>query len=716
MTSVRAERLAKASLDALFAPRSIAVIGASENRASVGSRAPRYLAAAGFEGPVYRINPRAEGTPGYIASLDQVAPGEVDLAVLLVSRDRTLAALEQCANHGVRAAIVGSAGFSESGASGAAVQTAIAQLAHDTGMRILGPNSLGVVHAPAANFATFASLAESSVHVSTGHVAIVSQSGAIASHLVAELAAAGIACGTWISTGNEVDVDACDALDYLATLPEITFVVLYLEGTREGAHLIESLDRARRAGKVVGVLKAGRSAAGSRAVSSHTAAIAGAQDVYDAVFDQAGALRLRDFTELIVAAQLLVRPNLRDDGGLCVLTVSGGAGALVCDEASDAGIDVTPTPADVQDQLREQMPFAIPDNPIDVTGQLANDPEQFRVVTKALAPVEEFATVLIFAGPALMEQRYGEPLARAAVDLQADSDKDVIFCGPRRSYAAELLAAGQVPYVTDPVLATRMLGRLRGARRSTTLGEAVIENPQLRAVLARRLDAGDLQGPTLDALSESTSKAILGEAGVRVPRSVVVTDESAAVAAFHAFGGPVVLKANAPGLLHKTELGLVRTDLADAATMRAALQSVQNALGTLSLANGELIVEEQIRAGVEVLLDVRLDPDFGLVVTVGHGGVFAEVEHDVAVFVGCPTQLDFLRRLEGLRLWPRLSGYRGRPEADVASLYDMVRSVSALMINGAGRIREVELNPVIVLHNGSGSVAVDATVYLTPRT
>jgi acyl-CoA synthetase (NDP forming) len=466
------------------------------------------------------------------------------------------------------------------------------------------------------------------------------------------------------------------------------------------------------------VLKAGRSSAGSRAVASHTAAIAGADEVYDALFAQAGAIRLRDFTELVVTAQLVNGQRIRDDGGLAVLTVSGGAGALVCDEAADVGLEIGVTPADVQRRLAAQLPFAAFGNPIDVTGQVANDPQRFRLVTDAVADLVEFGPVLIFAGPALMERRYGEPLVRAAVDLQAGSDKQVIVSGPWQPYAAELLHGARVPYVSDPLVATRMLGHLRRARRTLPAFGAPndVARPELGALVEAQLDGEAVGG----ALSEARSKALLAAAGVPIPRSVVLedgADPAAVVAALVAApGSPIVLMASAPDLLHMSELGLVHTGLTDEAAVWKALGAVRTALAEDAVAGAEVLVEEQVAAGVELLVDVRVDAAFGVVVTVGQGGVYAEAERDVAIFVGAPAATEFLTGLRRLRVWPRLSGARGRPAADLVALHELVRTVAAVLAAAGGRIVEIELNPVIAGPVDRGCVAVDATVHLRSST
>ena len=696
-------------LRALFAPRSIAIIGATPNIRSSGSRPVRYLADAGFGGPVYLVNPGRADLDGYVADIAEVDDADIDLAVVMVNRERTMPALLACAAKGVKAAVIGTAGFAEAGSDGAAIEREMAALARRTGMRLLGPNSLGIVNAPAANFATFASLSEQTTRRSEhGCIAVVSQSGAVASYLVAQLEDVGVPCRTWASTGNEVDIQVSDVLAYLATQPDVDFVVTYLEGTRDGRRLMSALAQLRRAGKVVGVLKAGRSEIGERAVVSHTAAVAGSDAVYDAAIRQAAAFRFRDFSEIIAASQLMNAKPSKRRGGLCVITVSGGAGALIADEASEAGLDVPSPPADVRDALQPILPFASFANPIDVTGQVANDPEMFSAVTKAIAVVDRYSTTLIFAGPAIVDPDYGTPLVRAAIDLRASAGMNVILCGPPRPYALSLLAETNVPLISDPVLATRMLGRVRAALArqpiETAAGDGLADEqvPLVEALRDRiaRFPAG--------TMSELMSKELLARASLPLPRSRRVSDARDVAATLADLGGMVVVKGSSGAVVHKSELGLVRTGISDEAEARVAVAAIRSAGVAAGVADLTLFMEEQVAPGTEILVNVRVDPAFGPVYAVGQGGIYAESERDLSLFIGLPAMDDFRDSLARLRMWPRLAGARGGSPADLESLYRVVQGLAQLAATGL--IEEIELNPVVLRGVPDGVVILDASI------
>jgi acyl-CoA synthetase (NDP forming) len=709
---------------AIFEPRSIAVIGASPNETSVGSRPVRYLKAAGFPGGILQVNPSHRGRAGYVGDICEVPKGSVDLALIMLGRDRALTALQACAAHGVRAAIIGAAGFSEVGTEGRELQRQIAELARRTGIRVVGPNSLGVLNVPAGNYATFASLADIAPRAgSQGKVAVVSQSGAIASYLVAALDAVAVPCATWLSTGNEADVEVADALFYLAGRDDIAYVVVYLEGARDGLKLFDALLSVRRAGMIVGVLKAGRSAIGSTAVASHTAAIAGADSVYDAIFRQSGSLRFTDFSELIAAAQLAGIDRKPAAEGLCVLTVSGGVGALVADEAAACGIDLVPTPPVVRGLLEGRLPFASLGNPIDVTGQVANHPETFFEVTRAIQDVACYGSVLIFAGPALVDRRYGEPLVDGAIELHQQSGKRVFVSGAPAAYALAKLSAAGVPLITDPLLAVRALARVvragtcplgglgRAAASEAAASEMDEPGPRAadHAVLRSQLDAGQ---PVLD---EAASKALLTTAGITVPRSRRVESAAEAVAFADEIGAAVVLKAVAGQITHKTEFNLVHLGLADRPAIEGALINLRASIDQHRISNAGILAEEQMAPGVELLVNARRDPLFGLVLTVGSGGIYAESEHDTVTWVGLPDDREFERGLAGLRLWPRLCGGRGRPRADIGALYALTGTVALLVSDPGEFIAEIEINPVRVTPGGDGAVALDALVFLVPR-
>ena len=360
----------RSGLDALFNPRSVAIIGASEDPTRIGGRPLRYLKESGFEGAIWPVNPRRDRVQGIEAhpSIAEV-PGMVDVAVVAVPADRTIETIEACAERGVGAAVVFTSGFAETGADGAARQRRMGEIARASGMRILGPNCLGVYNAAIGYFATFTTTLD--IHrPQPGPVAIVSQSGAYGSHLGLLARRRRIDVGLWVTTGNECDVTVPECIAWMAARPEIDVVAAYAEGTQDGDALLASLDAARAHGKAVFFLKAGRSEAGAEAVRSHTAALAGADAVFGSVLTQHGIVRSDTTEEMLDAAYAASFGALPTGRRTGFMTISGGAGVLMADEAAAQGLEVAPMPEATQSRLKERLSFCTPRNPVDITAQV----------------------------------------------------------------------------------------------------------------------------------------------------------------------------------------------------------------------------------------------------------------------------------------------------------------------------------------------------------
>lgn len=682
-------------LRSLLEPRTIAVIGASPRLNAAGSRPGRYLAAAGFSGSVFQINPRLAGSDGYIGKLSDLPHAAVDLAMVMLGGDAGGQALLDCIAAGVRAVVLASAAISTPGSpDGSAVLAA----AHDAGVRVLGPNSLGLVNARDGAYATFASLnTEKFADASRRSLAIVTQSGAIASYFVAILESVGLGCGFWVSTGNESDVDIIATLDYVAERNDIELVLVYVEGIEDAAGFLATLRKAKASGKRVGVIKSGRTPAGAAAVASHTAAIAGDYAAFESLVQQGGAMALQNFTEMLAFAQL--GNAKRYDEGLIMVTVSGGVAALVADAASDGGLKLSAFDEDTRQRLTEVVPVANPVNPLDVTGNLSSHPELIHDIVAAIGETP-WSQALFFAGPALVEQRYGQPIVEAAVALAQSTGKQVILSGADLDYVHEFLNGSDVPLVADPILAVSMLSRLREltARRDPEPPDDVPGPVPWRAV--------ELISRPGTVFSEFDAKRVLDRAGIQVPRFMPVAS-AADVIAFEA-GLPAVLKVESAEVTHKSDLGLVAI-VRSADEAEAGFRRISASADRADLSNWGVVAEEFVQGGVEMLVDVRRDPVFGVVLTVGAGGIYAEADRDFFVWLGAISRERFREKLAGLRCWPRLSGGRGNPPADIEALYN-VAAVLIRLAEAAESIAEIELNPVLVRQEEGGAIALDAVI------
>lgn len=687
-------------LQRVLNPSSVAVLGASDDPRRIGGRPVSYLKAAGFRGALYPINPNRAQVQGLTAYPDIAeVPGAVDFAVVALPAPKVKEAVRGCGEKGVKACVIFSSGFAETGAEGAALQAEIAELARSYGMRLLGPNCLGVFNAATGLFATFTTTLDRGIP-EPGHIGLVSQSGAYGSHLYFLCKRQGLGVRSWITTGNECDVSVAEGLLALAEDEHTGMIMAYAEGVADGPLLIEALETARANGKPVAFMKVGRSNVGAEAVASHTAALAGSDRVYDAVFRQFGVHRARTTEELIdiaYASKLGVYPAGRSVG---LVTISGGAGVLMADAAAEQGFELPPLPAKAQRELKELLPFASPRNPVDITAQAFNQIDLVaRNMEIMLRDGGYDAIVAFFTSVA------GSTLAKPLQDALREGI---------RGYRDRLIALSIVGteeivrgYEDEGLLVfedpTRALVALRALCR---FGEHFARRAGDRRALVRTAD-GPLAPGTLD---ERRSKEILAAAGLPVPDERVAADADAAVAAAESLGMPVVLKVLSPDLVHKTEVGGIKVGLADGAAVRAAFDEIMDSVrrhAPGARIEG-VLVAPMIAGGVETILGVQHDPVFGPVVLFGLGGIFTEVLEDVGLRIAPFDRDEALRMIHEIRGLALLQGARGQPKADIEALADALVALGDFAAAHAGDLQTCDVNPLVVLPEGRGCVALDA--------
>lgn len=690
-------------LQALLAPRSVAVIGASSDPTRIGGRPIAYALAAGFDGRLHPVNPSRDSIQGLPCHRSVAAiPEPIDLAVVAVPAAGVLAEIEAAAAKGARAAVVFSAGFAELGEAGRESQQALVRRCRALGLRLLGPNCLGVFNAAIGHTATFGSFLQQ-MPSRNGRIALVSQSGAYASYLFSMAAERGIEIGQWVTTGNEADITIAEVIDHMAGDPAVTAIGCAAEGIRDGARLLAALEKARSTGKPVVLIKMGRTAAGAEAAKSHTAALAVDDAVFDAVVRQAGALRVantQDMLDLLYALQ--TRPPL---GGrkLGIVSVSGGAGVLMADAAADSGLEVPPLPAAVQDRLQRDNPFGAMTNPIDVTAQSMNDMALVHDPVRALLAEGGYDAVVGFFMGWLASPVTGPKLrAVLAEALEGFGDRTIALAATgAREVFADFARHGMLVY-DDPTRAVAALGRM------AEIGEMLRRPPRAQPLLdGVPLLAGD-------EADEVRAKAILARAGLPV------LDERAAATAAEAgrqagaIGGPVALKVVSADLPHKSDVGGVRLGLSGAAAVETAAAEMLDTIGRLrpdARIDG-FLVSPMLDDGVEMIVGVHADLVFGPVTMVGFGGVLVEVLRDVAFAHGAVTEEEALAMVMGLRGFRLLAGVRGRPPCDVDALCRAIAVLSRFGAANAGRYAGIEINPLLVGPAGRGCVMLDALVTL----
>jgi len=694
-------------LSAVFRPRAIAVVGASDDPAKIGGRPLAFLLRHGYAGRVFPVNPAratVQGLPAF-PSIGAI-PEPVDLAIVVVPAERVLESLEEAAAKGVRAAIVFSSGFAEVGPAGRVAQARLRELAERTGLRIIGPNCQGFAHLPSRLVATFASpFLESGL--AAGPIAMVSQSGAMAGMIYEMARAAGLGLNYWVSTGNEADVQAAEILAEVVEDEETRVACCYLEDIKDAGRFRRALARAHRRGVPVFVLKSGRSAVGRRAASSHTGALAGEDAVYDAVFADWGAIRCADPAELLALPQAFLQ--YREAGRrVAILSNSGGLGVLSVDLCVDLGL----VPAEFAPQTTAVLRTALPDfaaaaNPVDLTAQMLTDPGMLARVLPALEAdpgVDAIVFQIALLGAAT-------DLARLVGDVAAvarSTRKVVAVSCPQRP-VVEAFRAGGVLAFDDASVALRSLACLAQAttRRARWLDRTALEPPPPAAPPS--VPAGR---PGEPFLNEWESQRLLAPFGLPLVDTVFVTAATAAPDAADQLGYPVVVKACAAALPHKSDVGGVVIGLSDRAAVAEACRRIEANVRAAApgVALDGFLVQRQVPGALELALGVNVDPVFGPVVLVGSGGVLIEVLRDFRLL---PPPIDALaaeEALRSLRIGPLWAGVRGGAPLDLPAAVDLLRRLGEAARSLGTAISEIDLNPVLVGRRGEGVTILDVLV------
>ena len=691
------------SLDSMLRPRSIAVLGASNDPTRIGGRPISYMLSQRFAGAILPVNPnRAEvqGLPAYPSIAD--LPSVPDAAIVAVPAELAVQAVDDLGARGVRSAIVFTAGFAEMSEAGRLAQDRMLAAAGRHGMRLLGPNCLGLFNAHIGFYPIFSSSFENG-WPPPGRIGIASQSGAYGTHMFATARNRSIGTPICVTTGNEGDVTVGDVIGWLAEDPDTDVIAAYAEGIHESDRFLAALAAARAARKPVVMMKVGTSALGAHAAQSHTASIAGNDAVTDAVLAEFGVVRARTTEEMLDIATTATRRIYPARNTLGVITISGGAGVLISDAAAALGLPMPEMPADAQARLKAMVPFAAPRNPVDCTAQAFNDMSLIGRFTDSMVEDGGYASVLGFftqvggadsIAPKLREQMNASK-ARHPDRLFVLS---VVAPAARiREYEADGFTVFEDP--TRATVAIHAMGRF---------GEAFANAPGLPPPAVPIVDL-----PRTNP-SEAVAKRILAQAGIPAAPEAACATPDAAVDAAERFGYPVVLKVLSPDIVHKSEIGGVILGVRGADAVRAGFATLLDRAGAaVPAARLEgVLVAKQLRGGVECILGVQRDPVFGPVAMIGLGGIFVEVLRDAALH-RCPFGPDVAERMiRSLRAAPVLLGARGRPPVDITALSAMLSRLSVVAHQAGPRLRSIDLNPVFAMPDGEGAFAADAVIEL----
>jgi acyl-CoA synthetase (NDP forming)/RimJ/RimL family protein N-acetyltransferase len=666
------------SIARLLDPSSVAVVGASDRPGSVGGAVMRNLLGGGFAGAVHPVNPRHDRVTGVPAfPWVGAVPGPVDLAVIAVPAPEVEAVVADCAAKGVTGLVILSAGFAEDGDEGRRRQQRVLDLARRHGMRLVGPNCLGIVKTEVGLDATFAPF-----RATPGNVGCLSQSGALGIALLERMATLGLGVSSFVSVGNKADVSGNDLLQYGEDDPGTGVILLYLESFGNPRKFARIARRVSRRKPIV-ALKSGRTAAGSRAASSHTAAMASPDGAVDALFAQTGVIRVDTLTELFETATLLAWQPLPAGRRVGVVGNSGGPETMACDAAVAAGLD----PAAPVDLLAGATPDQVE---AAVRAQLADD--RIDAVVVVLTPVLD-------ADP--------EALAAAVTRAAEGATKPVVASVLAVPEAPVALREHHIPWYSSPEAAVQALARAvryAGWRRRDP-GE-VPDLPHVHPPAARRLVG---RGPGWLAPAEAADLLALYGIDTVATRTAATPED--AVRRADDLGYPVVVKTAEPGIVHKSDIGAVRVGLRTPDEVRRAAADIAAVVGGTC----GFVVQPLVAGGVEMIAGITQDPAFGPLVMVGAGGITAELLADRALRILPLTDHDAADAIRSLRLSPLLFGYRGHPKAAVDRLEDLLLRLARLA-DDLPEVAELDCNPVIV--TPTAAVVVDAKVRIaepTPR-
>src|SRR5580700_2586835 len=683
----------------LLAPRSVAIFGASNDPTRISGRSLRYFREAGYQGGLYPINPTRDTVQGLTAYPDLASvPGAVDFGLIAVPAKLAVEAMEACVAKGVRGIVMFTAGFAEIGEEGRVLQEQITGIARDSGIRLCGPNCLGLFNMRIGHTPTFSSFLEEGP-TPAGPLGMITQSGAFGTHLLALTARRGISVGVWMSTGNEAEVQVADGISFLADDPETQAIACYMEAIQDGERFAAAVKRARENGKPVIAMKVGGSEIGAAAAALHTASLAGSDAVYDAALRQLGVERAKTPEDLVEIAYACTRGRLPRSRRVAVMTMSGGAGVLMADAAEEQGLDLAPLTADSQKTVLEWVPFAAPRNPVDVTAQALNDPSILDKSFDLLLGKEKFPSMVGFFTTWASSPQMAEPLFKSVSG-----------------------AAARYP---DCYIALSAIASPEMQRRYEAAGIGVYEDPwrAVEAVAAATRCAERIETPPhpippvptgiaplpKHALGEHAAKRILA-AGIPILEERLATSAAEAASAA-SLGDKLVLKIVSPEITHKTEVGGVMLNVAANAAGTTYTELMTRVAQRAPKAHLDgVLISPMLTDGVEMILGVQDDPVFGPTVLLGLGGIFVEVLRDVTFRIapfGLEEAHAMIAELRGAAI---LKGARGKPPADLDALAQTLSKLSLFAAAQKGQFSSIDINPLLVRPSGKGVVALDALI------
>ncbi|MEM2856037.1 MAG: acetate--CoA ligase family protein [Candidatus Nitrosocaldaceae archaeon] len=688
-------------------PKSIAVIGASEKSGSIGKAIITNIK-NGYKGKIFPITPSSDtvfGIKAYKSVLD--VDEKIDLAVIATPSKIVPMVLEECGKKGIKGAIIITAGFKEIGGEGEILQEQIKEIGKRYGIRIIGPNCLGVMNLSPDTMMNSTFL---KVTPKSGNIALVSQSGAICAALVEDAIAQDIGFSAVVSIGNKVDFDECDILEMLMESKETKVIVMYLEEIMDGKRFVNVCKKITKELKIpVLVLKSGRTPEGAKAAMSHTGALMGSDEIYDAILRQAGAIRVDGMQELFDYATAFAKMPLPQDG-VVIVTNAGGPGIIATDYLSLHSLKLADI-SDIRSKIEEVIPsYGSPRNPVDIVGDA--DYTRFKKVLSLVLNHKNVGSCIVMCTPSATLDYNG--LANVITDMKS-TNKTIVASLMGLAEGSEnkkIMAEGGIPHYMYVELAIKALKRMYDYRRWLEEDDDII-NPKnvSKEAVKSIIDGAKREGRA--NLLEEEGYEILKAYGLPIPSRRVVNNEEDAVIAAKDIGYPLVLKIVSPDIIHKSDAGAVKVNLRDEREVREAYNTI---ISNVKRYNPNaritgILVEEMVKNGKEVIIGAKKDPKFGPIVMFGLGGIYVEVLKDVTFRLAPIGNKEARRMINEIKMSKLLDGVRGEKPSDKIKLAECIERLSQL-VNDFPEISEIDMNPVMVLEEGKGCKVVDVRIGL----
>lgn len=695
------------SLDAIFRPKSVAIIGASSHKGAIGREIFDKMLNYDFSGPVYPVNPKADyihSVKAY-ASISQI-PGPVDLAIVVVRKELVLGVVQECAQHGVKGLVVITAGFKETGEQGARLERQIAEIVKSNNMRMVGPNCMGVINTEADVHldATFAP-----TYTLPGRVALVSQSGALGQTILEHAYELNLGVSMFVSVGNKADVSGNDLLEYWRDEPAVGVILMYLESFGNPQRFIQLAKEVSHKKPIV-VVKSGRSTSGARAATSHTGALAGMDLAFDALFRQCGIIRADSINEMFEVAMGLAHCPLPKGNRVAIITNAGGPGIMAADACEGSGLDVIELSEGTQEKLKKGLvPDASFKNPVDLLA--GAQPEEFQfALTHVLEDKNVDAVIVIFVAPIITNPTQ---VALKISEVARKFDKPVLGCfmGVKGvATGVEELHRHQIPAYPFPESAARTLGAMVEysgwlKTKMGTFPEFDVEKDRVREVIVKA------KAERKEYLDVTEISEMFDIYGIPFTRSKICKNLEAILTEAGKIGFPLALKVASEKVLHKSEFGGVKLNLRSADDLKRAYDEIMRSLGSKGVAPESVafLLQEMVQGGREVIMGVNAVPNFGSLLMFGMGGIYVEVLRDVSLRILPVTDLDVAQMIEEIKGYAILKGIRGEKSVAIDFLQEVLLRLGQLALDFP-EISEIDLNPFMAFPEQEKCKAVDARV------